>query len=85
MIKFFYKLKSDILLMCLSITCAIAFLFDIFILLFNFIQFILSIKSPALIGSGFLGLNIIAIILNAIALIFLVVYFVLNLKNIKSK
>lgn len=85
MIKLFYKLKNDILLLCLVITCALAFLFDIFILLFNFIQFILSIKSPALIGSGFLGLNIIAIVINTVALIFLIVYFVLKFRNIKSK
>ena len=85
MVKFFYKLKNDLFLMIVSIICALVFLFDVFIVIFNLIQFIVAMNNSIKIFGGFLGLNIFTIIINVVAFILIVVYYIFSRRQVVSK
>lgn len=84
-VKLFYKLKNDLFLLALVCFCCVTVMMDIFMLVFNIIQNLISVSNSASLGNAFLCLNIITIVLNVLAIILIVVYLIFNSKNVKSK
>lgn len=82
MIKLFSKLKRDKLFFGLVLSTFICALFDIFIVVFDAVQIVAVNSNAAKLSGAFLGLNIVAIILTFLCLLYAVVYTVLKKRKI---
>ena len=78
MISKILKLKRNKLLFSLAVICAFVVVFDIAILAFNVIHFIVISGMAANFSGAFLPLNITAICLNAACIVLIITYLVLK-------
>ena len=81
MISKLLKLKKNKLLFSLAITFFVVLLVDLFALGFNLIQILIVSNNNAKLANAFLGINIFAICLNVLFVIFFIVVLILKKFN----
>ena len=69
-----YKLKQSKVLFTLAIALLVVAVFDVAVIIFNVVELIVTNINPAKLVSGFLTFNIIAAIVNALAVICVILY-----------
>ena len=69
-----YKLKQSKVLFAIAIALLVVAVFDVAVIIFNVVELIVSSINPAKLVSGFLTFNIIAVIVNALAVICVILY-----------
>ena len=78
MISRILKLKRNKLLFTLAVICTFVVFFDIAMLAFNVIHFIVISGMAANFSGAFLPLNITAICLNAVCIVLIIAYLILK-------
>ena len=73
-----YKLKQSKVLCVLAIALLVVALFDVAVVIFNIVELVITNINPAKLVSGFLTFNIIAAIVNALAVICVILYILLR-------
>ena len=84
MSKLIYKLKNDKLFLALFVAVLFVVLFDLFMLVYDIVQFVKISQNPVNLFNGFVSLNVFAGVLNILAIGVITAYYVLNLKRVKT-
>ena len=85
MSRLLYKLKNDKLFLALFVVVSVVVLFDLFMIIFDIIQFVkISQNSVNLFGS-FISLNICAGVINILAIAGIIAYLVILKRKIKTQ
>lgn len=84
MSKLIYKLKNDKLFLALFVAVLFVVLFDLFMLVYDIVQFVKISQNPVNLFNGFVALNVFAGVLNILAIGVITAYYVLNLKRVKT-
>ncbi len=71
-----YRLKNNKLLFAFAIIWAVVTIFDLAVIIFNIVELIISSVNPAMLVSGFLTFNIIAIAINFATMISVIIYII---------
>ena len=82
--RLIYKCKNDKLFMALCIVISVAFLFDLFMIIFDIIQFVKLAQNSVNLFNGFVALNVFAGVINILAGFAVSVYLILNKRRIKT-
>ena len=83
--KLFYKLKNDKLLLVISAVVSAIVLFDIFVIVFDIVQFAKLAKNSVDLISSFSALNIVAGVVSAVADLLVLFYLIFGQRRIKTK
>ena len=83
--KIIAKLKHDKLKFALFIVVAITIFIDIFLIVFDVIQFFISKNNSANLSSAFLYINLIVFLINVATLSYYIVFLFLKNKSVSSK
>lgn len=82
--KLIYKCKNDKLFMIVCVLVSFVILFDLFMVVFDIIQFVKLTQNSVNLFNGFIALNVIAGVFNIFAGLAGFVYFMLNRRRIKT-
>lgn len=82
--RLIYKLKNDKLFLALFVAVLFVVLFDLFMLVYDIVQFVKISQNSANLFNGFVSLNVFAGVLNILLIGAIILYFVFNLKRIKT-
>lgn len=82
--KLIYKCKNDKLFMIVCVLVSFVILFDLFMVVFDIIQFVKLTQNSVNLFNGFIALNVIAGVFNILAGLAGFVYFMLNRRRIKT-
>ena len=85
MSKLLYKLKNDKLFLILFVSISAVVLFDLFMVVFDIVQFVKLTQNSVNLFNGFVGFNVFAGVINILALASVLVYFILNKRKIKTE
>lgn len=77
--EFVYRIKNSKILLVATICCAIMFILDFSLAVFDIVELVLVSKNAANLSAAFLGLNIAGIVVN-IVLILLIVALIVSYK-----
>ncbi len=83
--RLIYKFKNDKLFLILFSLISIVVLFDLFMIIFDIVQFVKISRNSVNLFDGFVGLNVFAGVLNILAIAAVLVYFILNKRRIKTE
>lgn len=78
MIKLFCKLKRDKMFLSLVVVCAILFILDIALIIFDACELALISQKLMVLSINFVPLNIAVLALNFLGLIYIIIYFVIK-------
>lgn len=78
MIKLFCKLKRDKMFLSLVVVCAILFILDIALIIFDVCELALISQKLMVLSINFVPLNIAVLALNFLGLIYIIIYFVIK-------
>ncbi len=80
-----YKLKNDKLFLILFVSISAVVLFDLFMVVFDIVQFVKISQNAVDLFDGFVALNVFAGVINILAIAAILVYFILNKRRIKTE
>lgn len=80
-----YKLKNDKLFLILFVSISAVVLFDLFMIVFDIVQFVKISQNSVNLFNGFVALNVFAGVINILAIAAVFVYFILNKRRIKTE
>ena len=83
--RLIYKCKNDKLFLILFVSISAVVLFDLFMVVFDIVQFVKISQNSVNLFNGFVGLNVFAGVLNILAIAAVLVYFILNKRRIKTE
>ena len=83
--KLFYKLKNDKLFLLLFAAISVIVLFDLFMLIFDIIQFVKISQNSVNLFNGFVGLNVFAGVINILAIAVIIAYLAVSKRKIKTQ
>lgn len=81
--KLLYRLKNDKIFLCESIAVCCLLIFDVFMIVFDAVQFAKLSQNSANLFNGFIPLNIISAVVNLLIIAMLVFFVVLQNRKIK--
>lgn len=85
MVKLIKKLKQNKLMFAIAISMLIVGILDVFLIIFDITQFILTLNSPVNLGSAFVFLNVFVCIINLICLALFITYLMIYQRKTNSK
>ncbi len=85
MSKLVYKFKNNKLFFAVAISVCLVVLFDLFVVVFDIIQFVKLSESAVNRFSGFETINVLAGVLNAAMIVFIVFYVIFSRRKISVK
>lgn len=83
--RLLYKLKNDKLFLILFVSISAVVLFDLFMVVFDIVQFVKISQNAVNLFDGFVALNVFAGVVNILAIAAVFVYFILNKRRIKTE
>lgn len=83
--KLFYKLKNDKLFLLLFAAISVIVLFDLFMLIFDIIQFVKISQNSVNLFNGFATLNVFAGVINILAIAVIIAYLAISKRKIKTQ
>ncbi|MBQ4541360.1 MAG: hypothetical protein IJA23_00760 [Clostridia bacterium] len=83
--RLLYKLKNDKLFLILFASISAVVLFDLFMIVFDIVQFVKISQNSVNLFNGFVALNVFAGVINILAITAILVYFILNKRRIKTE
>ena len=83
--KLFYKLKNDKLFLLLFALISVIVLFDLFMLIFDIIQFVKISQNSVNLFNGFVTLNVFAGVINILAIAVIIAYLAVSKRKIKAQ
>lgn len=83
--RLLYKLKNDKLFLILFVSISAVVLFDLFMIVFDIVQFVKISQNAVNLFDGFVALNVFAGVINILAIAAILVYFILNKRRIKTE
>ena len=83
--KLFYKLKNDKLFLLLFAAISVIVLFDLFMLIFDIIQFVKISQNSVNLFNGFVTLNVFAGVINILAIAVIIAYLAVSKRKIKTQ
>ena len=83
--KLFYKLKNDKLFLLLFALISVIVLFDLFMLIFDIIQFVKISQNSVNLFNGFVTLNVFAGVINILAIAVIITYLAVSKRKIKTQ
>lgn len=83
--NFLFKLKNDKLFAGFVLGLSIVILFDLFVAMFDIVQFVVLTNNSAGLFNSFSVINIIAGVMNALAIIAIMVYLILSRRTLKAQ
>ena len=83
--KLFYKLKNDKLFLLLFAAISVIVLFDLFMLIFDIIQFAKISQNSVNLFNGFVTLNVFAGVINILAIAVIIAYLAVSKRKIKTQ
>lgn len=83
--KLFYKLKNDKLFLLLFTAISLIVLFDLFMLIFDIIQFVKISQNSVNLFNGFVTLNVFAGVINILAIAVIIAYLAVSKRKIKTQ
>lgn len=83
--RLLYKLKNDKLFLILFVSISAVVLFDLFMVVFDIVQFVKISQNAVNLFDGFVTLNVFAGVINILAIAAVLVYFILNKRRIKTE
>ena len=83
--RLIYKCKNDKLFLILFSLISVVILFDLFMVVFDIVQFVKISQNSVNLFNGFVALNVFAGVLNIFAIAVVLVYFILNKRRIKTE
>ena len=83
--RLIYKCKTDKLFLSLFSLMSVVILFDLFMVVFDIVQFVKISQNSVNLFNGFVALNVFAGVLNIFAIAVVLVYFILNKRRIKTE
>lgn len=83
MSKLIYKLKNDRLFLILFAVVSFVVLFDLFMIVYDIVQFVKISKNSVDLFASFISLNLFAGVVNILVIAAIVAYFVVGFKRLK--
>lgn len=83
--KLFYKLKNDKFFLLLFAAISVIVLFDLFMLIFDIIQFVKISQNSVNLFNGFVTLNVFAGVINILAIAVIIAYLAVSKRKIKTQ